>query len=297
VSPSSPGDPDPVAVLAALGISDAADPARITGGADTAIWRVERAGLLYALRVFRADQRETCQREQLAMAAASERGLPVPHVHAAGICEERPALLLSWCPGQPLGHRLLQTPWLALRLGAAFGKMHTQIHAVPAPDALRGDPDDWIRWVGQEEESLQARLRKAAGAAGFLLHLDYHAMNVMTEGQGITSVLDWANARAGDPRADFARTVTILRLSPIRSGFPRLKVIAVRRLLEMGWRAGYARAAGLPQEMALFYAWAGAAMIQDLSPRLNRPGTGITPAVLERVRRWTVRWKHRAGAS
>src|SRR5205814_1988822 len=106
------------------------------------------------------------------------------------------------------------------------------------------DEESWIEWAGPDEEPLQARLRALAGNATALLHLDYHALNVMTDCRAITGILDWANARAGDPRADYARTVAILRLSPLRPGSPRLRTLALRRMLEFGWRRGYRRDAG-----------------------------------------------------
>src|SRR5207247_5479867 len=123
----------------------------------------------------------------------------------------------------------------------------------------------------------------------------HHAMNVMTDGRRITGVLDWANARAGDPRADLARTLTILRLSPLRPGTPRLRTLAARRLLELGWRRSYQSEAGAWDDMPIFFAWAGAVMLHDLAPRVGKPGTGILPVHMERIRRWTERWKRRAG--
>jgi len=93
-------------------------------------------------------------------------------------------------------------------------------------------------------------------------------------------VLDWTNAHAGDPRADFARTVTILRLSPPRGGAGER---AMRLLLELGWRYGYGP---LPSDMAPFYAWAGAAMQHDLAGRFSG-------AELAHVRRWSAGWYRR----
>jgi hypothetical protein len=94
-------------------------------------------------------------------------------------------------------------------------------------------------------------------------------------------VLDWTNAHGGDPRADFARTVTILRLSPPRGGAAeRLG----RVLIEVGWRFGYGP---LGSDMAPFYAWAGTAMEHDLVGRFSA-------AELAHVRRWTDAWTVRA---
>jgi aminoglycoside phosphotransferase (APT) family kinase protein len=279
---------DPHAILAALGITGAVEATPVGGGADTAIWRVAHEGRKYALRVFRAEQAGTAQRELAAMRAALAGGLAVPTVHAAGSWQDRPALLLGWCDGEPLLGRLQRQPWQIWRLGVAFGRAQAAIHAIaPAPDSAL-PPDEWIGWAGAEQGALRERLRTVAGPARQLLHLDYHPLNVMTDGRDITAVLDWANARVGDPRADAARSYSILAIDP---HWPRQPQIAIfRQVLARAWRRGYEPVGGALGEMALFYAWAGAVMLRDLGPRAARDGVS-----LERVRRWTDGWKRRAG--
>ena len=102
-------------------------------------------------------------------------------------------------------------------------------------------------------------------------------MNVLGERNRLTAILDWTNAHAGDPRADFARTVTILRLSPPWGD--RAQRLG-RLLFEALWRMGY----GPPgPDMAAFYAWAGGAMQRDLAGRYS--ADELAP-----VRRWTAQW-------
>jgi aminoglycoside phosphotransferase (APT) family kinase protein len=166
--------------------------------------------------------------------------------------------------------------------------MQAAIHAIAPAPAPELSPGGWIAWAGEDETALQARLRVVAGGAAQLLHLDYHPLNVMTDGREMTAVLDWANARVGDPRADVARSYSILAIEP---AWPRgLHVAIFRRLLARAWRRGYEQAAGPLVDMALFHAWAGAVMLRDLAPRAARSGLR-----LDRVRRWTIRWKRRAG--
>src|SRR5215207_9824260 len=121
---------DPQAILAALGLPGAAEATPVAGGADTAIWRVAQGQQLYALRVFRAEQAETCRREIAAMRAAFDGGLPVPAIHLAGSWRDRPALLLGWCAGEPLLHMLQRKPRRLWSLGTQFGRMQTAIHAI-----------------------------------------------------------------------------------------------------------------------------------------------------------------------
>ena len=287
-------DIDPAAVLAALGLTEATAITPVSGGWDTTIWRVEHGGTAYALRLFRAEQTATCRREVLAMGAATAAGLPVPRVHAEGVWQARPALLLDWCPGLPLTRALEARPARLLSLGAAFGRMQAAVHAVRAPAGLAEGRPDWIAWAGPEEAALQARLRALALRPDALLHFDYHPLNVMADGRRISGVLDWANAAAGDPRADVVRTFTILRLVPFAPGTP-LRERFGRRLLELSWRRGYRQVAGPPGDLTLFAAWAGAVMVRDLAPKLGRPGIWLQPHHLDRIRRWTAAQKRRAG--
>jgi aminoglycoside phosphotransferase (APT) family kinase protein len=279
-----PDDIDPIATLASLGISAPTALAPVAGGLDTALWRVEHAGAVYALRVFRPEQAETCRREVLAMRAAAAGGIAVPRIHAEGAWRDRPALLLSWCDGRPLMHALADQPQRAVALGAAFGKMQAAIHATPAQPHQH--PDAWIDWAGPDEPALRERLRALALPAGALLHLDYHPMNVMIDGERITCVLDWAN---------LARTVTILRLAPRVLSRERAPMLQLRRAFVAGWRDGYEQAAGPVGDMTLFYAWAGAVMVEDFAQKIGRPGVDLQQRDLDPIRRWAAYWKHRAG--
>lgn len=286
---------DPLPILAALGVADATSCVPVSGGWDTALWKVERDGQAFALRVFREEQADSCRREVRAMRLAAREGISVPEVHAEGAWNGRPALLLSWCPGQPLLNQVKSSPWRAWALGVEFGRMQARIHRVRFPEVEAGEPDVWIRWVGPDEAALQSRLRTLALTTDALLHLDYHPLNVMADAGRVTAVLDWANAGAGDPRADLARTFTILRVMPTPPGAPPLITPLLRRILVRAWRAGYEQIAGPVGDLGPFYAWAGAVMVRDLAPKLGRPGVWLEQRHLDRVARWTAAWKRRVG--
>ncbi len=285
---------DPHAILATLGITDASDFQPITGGSDTAIWRVVWNAQPYALRVLQPEQTATYQREVTAMQAAAAAGVAVPTIVRNGIWEGRPVLLLSWLNGGTLASQLQSQPYRVWQLGTAFGRTQAAIHRIPAPPEM--NPTEWIEWAGDEPE-LKARLYDLPSRPNTLLHLDYHPLNVMAEGGQISGVLDWANARAGDPRADFARTYAILRVEPYSAAGDNLKLAFFRRALERCWRIGYQRAGGQVDDMPLFYAWAGAAMIRDLSPRIGKPGFWLQDHHLDGVRAWRDLWKRQAGIS
>jgi aminoglycoside phosphotransferase (APT) family kinase protein len=161
--------------------------------------------------------------------------------------------------------------------------MQARLHRVAAPAGW--PPDAWLGWGAPHAPPVCERLAQT-GAGAMLLHLDYHPLNVLADGRRITAVLDWVNARAGDPRADAARTATILRLAP-PGRRPTLLLRAQRRLLEYFWRAGYEHEHGPLGDMAAFYAWAGAVMQYDLAPRAAQPGSGVLPEDLARIAAWT----------
>jgi aminoglycoside phosphotransferase (APT) family kinase protein len=148
-----------------------------------------------------------------------------------------------------------------------------------------------------DEHRLHAALQHVAHPTPKLLHLDYHPLNVLTDGTRITAVLDWANARAGDTRADVARTYTILMVEPYTPGRQPHAVTLVRRLLTWSWRRGYEQAGGVVTEMAWFYAWAGAVMVRDLAPRVSDPESWWQPQHLAHIQDWTTTWKQRAEQS
>lgn len=272
---------DPRAILDALGVADVDAVERAEGGSDTAIWRVEAAGVVYALRAFRVGEQEDCDRERAAMQAASAAGLPVPRVHAAGSWRERPALLLDWLPGLTVFEELCRHPERAELLGALFGEAQARLHTIAAPTALAGRPDEWLAWLGPDQPALAARLRASHYPGTALLHLDYHPLNVMTDGERITGILDWRNTAAGPPRADAARTHAILLVDAPQHVEPQAR--AILEIFTHGWQTGYLRGGGSLGEMAPFYVWAGATMLRDLAAKRS-------PDDLARIRAWTDGW-------
>jgi aminoglycoside phosphotransferase (APT) family kinase protein len=288
---------DPLVILAALGQPPPDHVTAVAGGWDTSLWQVERAGRRYALRVFRPEQAETSRRELIVMHSMSTLGLPVPTVHAAGVGQGRPALLLSWCAGRQALEEVRAKPWRLWRIAIGMGRMHARIHLAPVADeVVRALP----RWAPSADdlgsEFRNWRLESADVSLMSVLHLDFHPLNVMTDGRLITGVLDWANAAVGDPRADLARTVTLFRLAPIPPDMPTSVGRPMRTLMEAGWRMGYRRISQVNPFVNIdpFYAWAGAFMERDLRPKLGRPGVWLQERDLARIRKWTVAANTRA---
>ena len=276
---------DPRAILQSLGMDNATSITPVQGGYDTTIWRVDIDGVSYALRVFRSGEEQFCHRERQGMEAVAQIGLPVPRVHAEGNWQERPALLLSWMQDQTVGAVLSAKPWRARKLGMMCGMAHARLHTIAVPELLSQLPSDWIEWAPLEDGPLRKRLYEIGRQKSVLLHMDFHPFNLMTDGEKVTGILDWKIAHAGDPRADAARTVSLLSVPTF--GKVNIAEVLVRRIFLAGWRAGYQRQGGSLTEMSLFYAWAGAVLIYDLGER-------VPARRLPGIKRWAARWRRQA---
>jgi hypothetical protein len=133
--------------------------------------------------------------EVLAASAAADR-LPVPRVLDRLELDGVSAALLERVPGRPAGELAIDNPSRAAAAGRACGALHDALADVAGPSGLRDAPG-------------------APSGERRLLHLDLHPFNVVVDDDGEpTGVIDWANAAAGDPELDRARTWSLLTLDP-----------------------------------------------------------------------------------
>ena len=138
------------------------------------------------------------EREATVMRHAAEHGYPVPQVLEV----QADALVLEKIVGATMLKWSLRRPWLIPRQAAGLADLHERLHAIPAPAEL-----------------------PPAGAGDRLLHLDLHPENVLISDAGPV-VVDWTNARRGEPALDVALTWVILATSGSALGrlFARLFV-------------------------------------------------------------------------
>ncbi len=178
-------------------------------------------------------------------------------------------LAQSWLGERVLADALAQSHEDTEVLGEAFGALHASLHRLPTV-GLSG-----LSAVSTPEKSVVA-----------LLHLDYHPLNVVVGGDGALGVIDWDNARLGDPRADVARTLSILTINPDLRELPpeaRRALRTLRRAYLRGYQkvAGESALVGLPT----FLVWAGEFMLEDLAGRYSKEA-------LAPLRHWTAHWAH-----
>ena len=117
------------------------------------------------------------EHEARIMGLVYSSGLQVPRVH-----EVRPdSLVLERISGGTMSEDLRRRPWMARRHMATLAVLHERLHLIPFGRAR-------------------------------VIHLDLHPDNVLVSDAGPV-VIDWTNARSGEPDQDIALTWLILRTS------------------------------------------------------------------------------------
>jgi aminoglycoside phosphotransferase (APT) family kinase protein len=125
------------------------------------------------------------EREGMVIEHARRHGFPVPRV----VEIQDNALVLERIDGPTMGSEILRRPWRARRHVHLLATLHLRLHRIPAPPDL-----------------------PAAGPGETLLHLDFHPDNVLMSRDGPV-VIDWTNARRGEPALDVALTWVIAATS------------------------------------------------------------------------------------
>ena len=137
-----------------------------------------RASTVYALDERRVLRRGGApEREARVMEHAHAAGFPVPVVHEV----QQDALILQRIDGPTMLADLRRRPWRLQAHARLLADLHRRLHAIPYEN-------------------------------GALLHLDLHPENVLLTPAGPV-VIDWTNARAGEPALDVALSWVIARTS------------------------------------------------------------------------------------
>jgi aminoglycoside phosphotransferase (APT) family kinase protein len=121
-------------------------------------------------------------------------GFPVPAVDE--VSDDGTDIVLERLDGPSMVDFLSSRPWTIRRQGASLADLHRRLHEIPAPE-----------WVGPAP----------TGDGDRLLHLDFHPLNVMITKRGPV-VIDWPNARRGDPDVDVALTWILMSAGEVSAG-------------------------------------------------------------------------------
>jgi aminoglycoside phosphotransferase (APT) family kinase protein len=123
--------------------------------------------------------------EARTMRYVAEYGYPVPRIEEvrAGGSE----IVMERIVGPIMGDAMVRPPWGLADHLRLLADLLDRLHRIPAPDWLPGMPDGGDR----------------------LLHLDLHPLNVIMSPNGPV-VIDWPNARRGEPMLDVAVTYALV---------------------------------------------------------------------------------------
>jgi len=289
---------DPRQALAGLGYVETSEPQRVKGGWDTLLWRFGTPdGREHSLRVYSPHLREEIVwRERIALETCVRAGLPAPRIEKVGEVQGLPAMVLSWCPGVPILSFIEKKPWTLWRLGRLFGRTQAQLHTVtPPPEFVEKAPDDLLKRVPDDCVDLLAHASSLKLSTSYFIHMDFHPLNLVSDGTSVTGILDWSYAAAGDPRADLARTEITILAAPVPPGPLRPLLNLARSLILRAWRSGYREVAGSIPDYRPLRAWALATLLRETEPVLDRPGVWATQETVDKFRRMIDVWAREAG--
>lgn len=203
-----------------------------------------------ALRLYRDSvPHERIEQEKRALEAARACGAPAPAVYETITVEGRHGLVMELVDGPDQLTVLEQRPWTVFGAARRLGELHATLHEARSPVELR-TLSDLLR-----EHIAAARDLPVALAAGALAELadlpggdrlchgDFHPGNVLLSARGAV-VIDWTNGARGDPMADVARTLMLLRLGelpPDSSAAFRVLDRVGRRIIVAGYLRAYRR--------------------------------------------------------
>jgi GNAT superfamily N-acetyltransferase/tRNA A-37 threonylcarbamoyl transferase component Bud32 len=155
--------------------------------------------------------------------------LPAPRLLERVTVDGRPGLAYERVVGPSMLEVVGRRPWSTPSIARSFARLHVRTNAVPGGDlpALAMRLHDAIAASGLPGDLMSAAMalldRLPAGDA--VLHGDLHPGNVIMSPTG-PAIIDWMTVTRGDPAADVARTLFLLRESVV-PGASRAQLLAL----------------------------------------------------------------------
>jgi aminoglycoside phosphotransferase (APT) family kinase protein len=225
------------------------DPAslpKIAEGREAEVYALDHERVL---RLLRDGSRAQLEGEFAAMQAGS--GLQyVPRVFGVTETGGRAGMVMERLDGDDLLTLLGRQPWRMWEMGRLTGEVQARLHDVSLSPELPSVHDRVAAHIERAvPEHLRAHVRSLLSwlpDGDRACHLDFHPGNIMLTRRGPV-VIDWPNARRGDPAADVARSLLILELGELPEGAPAaLRVLQRigRRIVLRSYARAYRRTAG-----------------------------------------------------
>lgn len=145
--------------------------------------------------------------EARTMTFMRECGYPVPAVE--DLSDDGFDMVMERIEGVSMVEALGTAPWTMRRQAATLADLHRRLHDIDAPDFLPAAP---------------------VGTGSKVLHLDLHPLNVMVGPKG-AFVIDWPNARRGDPDVDVGLAWVLMAAGEIPEGGLKARLLGAGRTL------------------------------------------------------------------
>ncbi len=227
-----------------------------------------------ALKLFRADmEHKSVEKEYSIGKLISGMGVPSPQVYDMVSIEGRQGIVYQLVAGKTMLEHIFSRPFSLGRHARTLAHLHHGIHqhtVTGMPSQVRSLAEAISKTTALSQHERKAILLhlESLPQGEKLCHGDFHPDNVMvTPAKPI--VLDWMNATVGNPAADVARTIILLRDSAPPPGLPGWKTTMLsilRTLFSRAYIREYYRISDLTPN--LVEAWllpvAAARLVEDL---------------------------------
>ena len=243
---------------------------RIAEGREAEIFAWESGAVL---KLFRDQPWAVAARdtELAAMSAVGGSAGPMPAALGTIEIDGRPGLLIERVDGIDMLTKIGKQPWAIIGAGPQMARVHAAVHATiasPQLETLHRRLERRFEQVATQRPDLAERGRRALASlpeGDRLLHGDFHPANIILSPRGPV-VIDWPNATRGDPAADVARTLLMMRLGELPPGSPwiimRLEKLG-RVILRSRYVSTYLKASAV--DMALVDRWTAPVAIARLT--------------------------------
>jgi aminoglycoside phosphotransferase (APT) family kinase protein len=152
-------------------------------------------------------------------------------------------------------------PWRVWWAARVTGSLQAAMHEVVAPQELPSTKETYrgrmtrSALVPDAIHAFAEEVLESLPDGDRLCHGDLHPGNVIdTEGEA--AIIDWTNVTRGDPMADYARTLLMMRMGSVPPGSPlviRIGAHGLRGLMVGSYVGAYRRAR--PVDAELVYRW------------------------------------------
>jgi Ser/Thr protein kinase RdoA (MazF antagonist) len=186
-------------------------------------------------------------KEALAGRIVAEAGVHAPPVGETVVVAGRRGIVYGRIDGESMLVRLRRRPWQVAGLARTLGRLHATMHSVERPQLpsvaayLRREIEG-TEGTGDLTPAVRAAvLARLDGlpAGRAVCHGDFHPDNVILAAGGPV-IIDWMTAGHGNPAADVARTVLMIRQgAPLDAGALEIRLLGLlrRRLLAVYLRS------------------------------------------------------------